>query len=59
MEDPAPDDVEPGVDVPDDESGDEFAVESGSAHATPGVFATAAPIPSATASAPTRPICLA
>ena len=70
-EDPAPDDVEPDVDVPDepdvdvpdvdpdDESGDEFAVESGSAHATPGVFATAAPIPSATASAPTRPICLA
>ena len=48
----------PDVD-PDDESGDEFAVESGSAHATPGVFATAAPIPSATASAPTRPIYLA
>jgi hypothetical protein len=63
MEDPAPDEVEPDVDVPDvdpdDESGDEFAVESGSAHATPGVFATAAPIPSATASAPTRPIYLA
>jgi hypothetical protein len=29
--------------------------ESGSAHATPGVFATAAPIPNATANAPTRP----
>ena len=64
IEDPAPDDVEPDVDVPDepdvdvpdDESGNEFTVESGSAHATPGAFATAAPIPSATASAPTRPM---
>ena len=42
------------VDAPD-ESGDELGDESGSAHATPGVFATAIPMPSATAKAPTRP----
>jgi hypothetical protein len=32
---------------------------SGLAHATPGVVATAIPTPSATANAPTRPMCLA
>ena len=32
---------------------------SGVAHATPGVVATAIPTPSATANAPTRPICFA
>ena len=34
-------------------------VSVGVAHATPGVVATAAPNPKATASAPTRPMCLA
>lgn len=38
-----------GVDPGSDE------LESGPAHASPGVVATAAPMPSATASAPTRP----
>ena len=40
-----------------DADAEEPDVESdGSAHATPGVFATAAPIPKATAKAPTRPM---
>ena len=41
------------------EEPDEEPVESGSAHATPGVFATATPIPRATANATTRPMCFA
>ena len=53
-----PDD-ESAAEVDDDESFDELDVESGSAQATPGVFATTTPIPSDTAKAPTRPIYLA
>jgi hypothetical protein len=47
---------------PDDDESDgeesdaELVAEAGSAHATPGAFATAAPIPRATANAPIRPI---
>jgi hypothetical protein len=47
------------LDADEEESDDELEeldVESGSANATPGVLATAAPTPSATANAPTRPI---
>jgi hypothetical protein len=44
----------------DDEPGEELVPESvGSANATPGVLATAIPTPSATAKAPTRPMCVA
>lgn len=60
-------DVEPEVDVdpevlPDvepDESDEDADPASGSAHATPGVVATANPTPKATAKPPTRPIYLA
>ena len=45
------DDEEPDDDVEE--------LESGSADAMPGMVATAIPIPTATAKAPTRPICLA
>jgi hypothetical protein len=53
-----PDD-ESAADFDDDEPFGELDVVSGSAQATPGVFATATPIPSDTAKAPTRPIYLA
>ena len=50
----------------DDESADELdeadepdELESGSAHATPGVVATATPTPKATANPPTRPMYMA
>jgi hypothetical protein len=49
--------VPPDVDA--DESVDDVDPASGSAHATPGVLATAAPTPNATANAPTRPTYLA
>jgi hypothetical protein len=52
-------DGESAADFDDDEPFDGLGVESGSAQATPGVFATATPIPSDTAKAPTRPIYLA
>lgn len=39
-----------------EESDDDVDSESGSANATPGVLVTAAPMPSATANAPTRPM---
>jgi hypothetical protein len=62
----APDDDEPSLEPDeddDDESDDEAElVESasvGSAHATPGVLATATPTPKATAKPPTRPTYLA
>jgi hypothetical protein len=46
--------------VDDESEGEAEELESvGSASATPGVFATAVPMPSATANMPTRPICCA
>jgi hypothetical protein len=56
------DDVEldSGFDEESDADGEDVEPESdGSASATPGVFAIAAPTPSATASAPTRPMYIA
>ena len=50
-------DSEAGPEADDDESDDELEdelVSVGSANATPGVFATAAPTPSATANTPAR-----
>jgi hypothetical protein len=47
-------DGEPAADEPEDELGELESV--GSANATAGVFATTTPTPSATASAPTRPM---
>jgi hypothetical protein len=46
------------LDEPDGEELDDEVVSDGSARATPGMVATADPIPSATANAPTRPIYL-
>ena len=43
------------LDEPDGEELDDEVVSDGSARATPGMVATADPIPSATANAPTRP----
>ena len=43
------------LDEPDGEELDDELVSDGSARATPGMVATADPIPSATANAPTRP----
>ena len=48
--------VEGVAPVADDESVVDETGSVGSAHATPGLFATATPTPSATANAPTRPI---
>jgi hypothetical protein len=53
------DDVAPPLDPPDDEGAEASGSWSTSAHATPGVVATAIPTPSETASAPTRPTYLA
>jgi hypothetical protein len=50
----APADDPPGSAEPDEDSAEE-SEESGSAHTTPGVLATATPTPKATAKAPTRP----
>ena len=49
------DGTEPGW-LDESEGASALVVESGSACATPVAFATAAPIPNATASAPTRPM---
>jgi hypothetical protein len=43
------------LDEPDGDELDDEVVSDGSARATPGMVATADPIPSATANAPTRP----
>jgi len=46
-------------DAPTSPAESEESGEAPSAQAVPGVLATAIPIPSATASAPTRPMCIA
>jgi hypothetical protein len=54
-----PDEVPEDEESDDEESDGDDESPVGSAYAIPGVEATAAPTPSATANAPTRPTCLA